>query len=94
MADLTIQVPPPTGGISISVDQTLEINAEKECNFCCTIGANFSPSIANILLTKGLNGPFTATTVGSGMYNASPNKDTACTTASPVLNAQSIQINP
>lgn len=94
MADVTIQVPPPSGGISINVGQTLEINAVLACNFCCTIGANFSPSIADIALSQGSNGPYTAMTAGNGMYNASHDLATPCTTASPVLVPQSVQINP
>ena len=50
MADVSINVPPPGGDISIDVGQTLEIHAARACNFCCTIGDHFSPSIANISL--------------------------------------------
>lgn len=93
MADVSINVPPPGGDISIDVGQTLEIHAARACNFCCTIGDHFSPSIANISLSQGDNGPYTAETAGSGTYNTS-DSGTPCTTASPTLVAKSVQINP
>jgi len=91
--DVRINVPPPAGTISINVGETLCIHAAQACNFCCTIGANFSPSIANIALSQGENGPYTAETVGSGMFNTS-DSGSPCSTASPILTAKSVQINP
>lgn len=93
MADVKINVPPPEGDFSIKVGQTLEIHAARACNFCCTVGDNFSPSIASISLSQGDNGPYTAETAGSGTYNTS-DSGTPCTTASPILIAKSVQINP
>lgn len=95
MADVSITVPPPQGGISINVGQTLEIIARNDCNFCCSIGGNFSPSIASLTLTGGQTyGPYTAQTASSGTYNTSP-KDHACDPSGGVtLNAQSVQIKP
>jgi hypothetical protein len=90
----TIHVPPPEGGISIPVGQELWIHAAQACTFCCTIGANFSPSIANIQLSQGDNGPYTADTTGSGMYNTSdPNTTCTASAQGPTLIAKSIQIS-
>lgn len=95
MADVSINVPPPAGGISIKVGQTLNIHAAQACTFCCSVGGNFSPSIANIQLSHGDNGPYTAETAGSGMYNTSdPNTTCSASAPSPTLTAKSVQINP
>lgn len=94
MADVTITVPPPEGSISIQVGQTLGITARHACNFCCSIGGNFSPSIASIQLNAGDNGPYTAQTTGSGKYNTSTDKPCDPNEPSPVLMAQSVQITP
>lgn len=94
--DVRINVPPPEGAFSISVGKKLTIHAAKACNFCCGIGNNFSPSIANISLSQGDNGPYTAVTAGSGMYNTSDSGTTCDPNApSPILTAKSVQItNP
>lgn len=92
MAEVKINVPPPDGPISLNVGDTLTIHAAKGCNFCCSIGGNFSPSIASITLSQGDNGPYTAETAGSGRYNTS-DLDKSCSTADPTLTAKSVQIN-
>lgn len=92
-----INVPPPEGAFSIGVGQQLTIHAAKACNFCCSIGDNFNPSIASITLSQGDNGPYTAQTAGSGMYNATNSTSEQCdpNAPSPVLMAKSVQItNP
>lgn len=91
--DVTIHVPPPQGEFSINVGQYLCIHAAQACTFCCSIGGNFSPSISNIQLSRGDNGPYQAQTTGSGMYNTS-DPNTACNAAGPILTAKSVQINP
>lgn len=92
-ADVCINVPPPSGDFSINVGQTLEIHAAQACTFCCSIGGNFSPSLSNVQLVQGKNGPYTAETAGTGSYNTSDPNST-CITASVTLNAKSVQINP
>lgn len=96
MADQTIQVPPPSGTLNLNVGDNLYIEAKKDITFCCSIGSNFSPDISSISFDKDTtNGPYNAVTAGSGKYNTS-DKGTACNpnAPNPVLNAQSVQINP
>jgi hypothetical protein len=96
MADVTIQVPPPSGSLSLNVGDNLYIEAKKDINFCCSIGANFSPNISSLTFNKDTtNGPYNAVTAGTGKYNTS-DKDKTCdpNAPSPILNAQSVQINP
>jgi hypothetical protein len=96
MADVTIQVPPPSGSLSLNVGDNLYIEAKKDITFCCSIGGNFSPKISSICFDKDTtNGPYNAVTAGTGKYNAS-DKGTNCdpSAPSPILTAQSVQINP
>ena len=95
MADVKINVPPPGGNITLNVGDNLTIHAAQACNFCCTIGNNFSPSIASISLSQGDNGPYKAESTGSGTYNTSDTgTDCSATSPSPILTAKSVQINP
>ncbi|HEV2463838.1 MAG TPA: hypothetical protein VGT04_08540 [Acidobacteriaceae bacterium] len=94
MADVKINVPPPAGSLSLAVGDQLTIHAAQACSFCCSIGDNFTPSIASIQLAHGDNGPYTADSVGSGQYNtADANSPCNPNAPRPMLNAQSIQIH-
>lgn len=81
-----INVPPPDESVSLTVGDKLTIHAAQACTFTCTIGANFSPSLASVSLSQGDNGPYTAETAGSGTYDTPSNP-------SPALTAKSIQIS-
>jgi hypothetical protein len=71
MSDTTIQLPPPSGSLSLIVGDNLYIVAKKDMVFCCDIGANFSPDISSMTFDKDTtNGPYQAVTAGSGNYNA------------------------
>lgn len=95
MANARINVPPPSGSFSLNVGDTLTIHAAQACTFCCSIGDNFSPSLANTQLSQGDNGPYTADTTGSGKYNTSdPNSTCNPTAPDPTATAKSVQINP
>jgi hypothetical protein len=93
-ADVCINVPPPSGTLTMTVGQTLEIHAAQACTFCCSIGGNFSPSLSNVQLAQGKNGPYTAETAGTGSYSTS-DKGQPCNTSArnPAATAQSVQIN-
>jgi hypothetical protein len=95
MSEVKINVPPPAGGFSMTVGDTLTIHAAHACNFCCSIGSNFDPDITSISLSQGDNGPYTAETAGNGNYDATDPGTTCNPSApSPVLTAKSVQINP
>lgn len=89
-----INVPPPEGNISISVGEQLTIHAARACTFCCSIGGNFSPSLASVQLSQGDNGPYTANTTGSGTYNTSDPNTTCNPSGSVTATFKSVQINP
>jgi hypothetical protein len=90
-----INVPPPSGNINLTVGDELTIHAAQACNFCCTIGSNFSPDLTDVALSQGDNGPYTAETAGSGQYNTS-DSGSACNpnAPNPRAIAKSVQINP
>lgn len=96
MANQTIQVPPPQGNINVDVGDNLYITANKAVTFCCSIGANFSPAITSLSLTKDSNnGPYQAITAGSGKYNTSEGVNPCDPNApDPKATAKSVQINP
>lgn len=83
----SISIPPLTGNISVNAGDELTITAASACTFTCSIGAYFSPSLANASLVPGDNGPYQANRSGSGTYNA-------VASGPHVLVGKSIQINP
>lgn len=94
MSNQTINVPPSSGNINMNVGDELTIHAARACTFCCSIGGNFSPSLTNASLAEGDNGPYTAETAGSGMYDAVDAGSNCDPSApNPRLTAKSVQIN-
>jgi hypothetical protein len=94
MANVTIQLPPPSGSLNLNVGDNLYIEAKKDITFCCSIGANFSPNISSISFDKDTtNGPYNAVTAATGKYNTS-DKGQPCSTVSAAAVVQSVQINP
>lgn len=67
-----INIPPAEGSISVNAGDELTIYAASACTFSCSIGANFSPSLANASLAAGDNGPYQANRAGSGTYSTAP----------------------
>lgn len=95
MPNPRINVPPPSGDISISVGQDLYIHAAQACNFCCTIGNCFTPDITSLSLASGEHGPYHANSSASGTYNSSDPGTTCNPSGGAALTAcKSIQINP
>lgn len=92
MADQRINIPPPSGDISLNVNDKLTIHAARACTFCCSIGNKFSPDITNVQLSAG-DHVYTAITVGTGKYNSS-DPNTECNPQGLTLVAKSVQINP
>lgn len=93
MANQRINVPPPDGSLSLTVGDTLTIHAARACNFCCSIGGNFSPSLTSIQLVHGDNGPYTAETAGSGNYDATELGSSCDPSGGVRLTAKSVQIS-
>lgn len=89
-----INIPPPEGPVNLKSGDPLYIHAAKPCNFCCSIGDSFSPSIKSLPnLSAGKHGPYYAQSPATGMYNSS-DPDKQCDPNDARQNSQSIQIIP
>lgn len=88
MSDHKISIPPSSGSISLNAGDILTIFASGACTFSCTAGDSFSPSIENIGLASGNNGPYTAQSAASGTFSAT------FPSVVKTMNAKSVQINP
>lgn len=94
MADVKINVPPANSPAKLKVGDSLYIHVAKACNFCCSIGDNFSPSIKSLPnLSSGDHGPYYAQSDATGKYNSS-DLDKQCNPGDARQNSQSIQIIP
>ena len=95
MSTVTIQLPPPSGTLSLTVGDSLYIDAKKDIEFCCSIGSNFSPDITSMQFDKDTsNGPYVAITAGSGNYNTNDKGQTCDPSApNPRATAKSVQIS-